>query len=134
MNNRLTRSVAVGAVLLAGVVATLALSSRTSAAPGWREPAGRTPASFEYCSLRFVRVPGAFQWYFSSADRRINASDLERISEKLGCEYRRTRDAESGDVVDVLNHLGGQGWDLVSHSATGDSREYRQSWYFQRAR
>jgi hypothetical protein len=134
MNTRITRSIAVGAVLLACVITTLFLTSRSSAAPGWREPSRPAVASYEYCSLRFVRVPGAYQWYFSSADRRINASDLERISEKLGCEYRRSRDAETGDVVDVLNHLGGQGWNLVSHSATGDSREYRQSWYFQRAR
>src|SRR5918999_4781805 len=102
MNTRITRSVAVGAVLLACVIATLAFTSRSSAAPGWREPVARPAPSFEYCSLRFVRVPGAYQWYFSSADRRINASDLERISEKLGCEFRRSRDAESGDVVDVL--------------------------------
>jgi hypothetical protein len=135
MNTRIQRSVAVGAVLLACVISTLALSSRpSSAAPGWREPVRAAAPNYEYCSLRFVRVPGAYQWYFSSADRRINSSDLERLSEKLGCEYRRHRDAESGDVVDVLNHLGGQGWELVSHNATGDSKEYRQAWYFRRVR
>ena len=134
MNTRITRSVAVGAVLLACVITTLALSSRSSAAPGWRESVRPAAPNFEYCSLRFVRVPGAHQWYFSSADRRINSSDLERLSEKLGCEFRRFRDAESGDVVDVLNHLGAEGWELVSHNATGDSREYRQAWYFRRAK
>jgi hypothetical protein len=135
MNTRISRGVAVGAVLLACVIATLALSSRSSsAAPGWREPVRPVAPTYEYCSLRFVRVPGAFQWYYSAADRRINSADLERLSEKLGCEFRRYRDAEAGDVVDVLNHLGGQGWELVSHNATGDSREYRQAWYFRRVR
>ena len=135
MNTRITRSVALAAVLLACVITPLVLSSRSNAAPGWREPAVRVPVpAYEYCSLRFVRVPGAYQWYFSSQDRRLNTSDLERMSEKLGCEYRRHRDAETGDVVDVLNYLGGQGWELVSHNATGDSREYRQSWYLRRVR
>jgi hypothetical protein len=135
MNNRMVRSVAVCAVLSACVLVPLALSRRSEAAPGWRESVNRGPQpAFEYCSLRFVRVPGAYQWYFSSPERRLSDSDLERLTQKLGCETRRYRDSESGDVIDILNHLGSQGWELVSHAATGDSREYRQSWHFRRVR
>ncbi len=83
---------------------------------------GPTPVSWEYCE---------FSWYgerhrVEFANRVVEAKSLPELAEKLG---KRTNQNHS---TAILNVLGEQGWELVSHQVLIDAGVRRYYWIFKR--
>jgi hypothetical protein len=83
---------------------------------------GPTPISWEYCE---------FSWYgerhrVEFANRVVEAKSLLELAEKLG---KRT---DQNHSTAIINILGEQGWELVTHVVYTDNGVRRYYWTFKR--
>lgn len=71
-------------------------------------------AKWEYATLVRQHQPGqrAERWSFASGEQRINGVPLDELYQKF-----RVDNPETASEVSVLDKLGDDGWELVSHTA-----------------
>ncbi len=109
------RTIHVYTVALAVLLLSLLLANAHSApAPETKRP------QWEYVTLRQTNYGVALEL----PDRVIRADTCSKVLEKLG------RKSSRNDATAVLNVLGEEGWELVSH--THDAKEQAQTWTFKR--
>jgi hypothetical protein len=77
---------------------------------------------WEYCE--FSKVGDRYR--VEAGEQVYEARDLVKLSEKLG------RPTRLNHVTAILNILGAEGWELVSHQYHGDGAARRHYWTFKR--
>ncbi|MFN0138018.1 MAG: hypothetical protein ACKVS9_18095 [Phycisphaerae bacterium] len=100
-------------VALAVLIATVPLAFARGQAHDRR-------ARWEYATLVRQHQPGqrGERWSFASGEQRINAAPLDELYQKF-----RVDNPETASEVSVLNKLGEDGWELVSHAAVSVDAE-----------
>jgi hypothetical protein len=103
--------------------------------PGPRQPpaAGEEPAKatgkWEYCSI-FGDFRGKCGW--SKGDGEIVVDSWKELAQKMDVTVKEKDPSDRSIRLAIFNHLGAQGWELVSHSAMVEGVTYAETFTFKR--
>ena len=103
--------------------------------PGPRQPqaAGEEPAratvKWEYCSV-FGDHRGKCGW--SKSDGEVFVDSWKALAQKMDVKLKEKDPSDRSIRLAIFNHLGAQGWELVSHSAMVSDATYAETFMFKR--
>lgn len=126
----LHRSVVVVAAL--GLVAAVCWYVQAQPRAAGEQPA-KPVTKWEYATLYHGNQP-----IWTTPAEELYAQTWQELAERMKVTIPKAKDAGSGTVrATILNHLGSQGWELVSHSATvaglpGGAMSKTDTWVFKR--
>lgn len=83
---------------------------------------------WEYCSVQ-GSSKGQCKWLMR--DRIVDTENWKELAAKLNVEGKK-KDAEGSSRLAVFNHLGADGWEMVSQSAMVAGASYVEEWIFKR--
>lgn len=118
------RTTLVLSILLCAAVALQTTTTRPATAQE-----KQAPVKWEYGTITIpiaVRTgtPGGYAW--TTGREYVAGDNWKDLAEKLKVELK-DKDAPTAKIrVQVLNHLGAQGWELVSHSETNPSFTFKR--------
>jgi hypothetical protein len=103
--------------------------------PGPRQlpAAGEEPAKvtvkWEYCSV-FGDHRGKCGW--SKGDEELFVDSWKALAAKMDVKLKEKDPSDRSIRLAIFNHLGAQGWELVSHSAIVSDATYAETFMFKR--
>jgi len=112
-------------IVVAAAFLALSIASEASSAVPVLGPEKEKPAKWEYGLLT---VGGGCHW--NVPDEAVSAKSWRELAEKVKAPVaiekpnETTRATERIAIVAVLNHLGKQGWELVSHNSDNSQETY----------
>jgi hypothetical protein len=112
-------------ILAAGMLLGSLVFGRPASAPVSAQPAGAGVARWEYAELSSLSTGKTW----STPDKTLTVKSWEELLKKVGLKANAPFPA-------LLTYFGGQGWELVSHTATsivnGGLIQTSETWSFKR--
>ncbi len=120
-------------VLATCVFATVTVLCVTFFGPRQPQALGAEPAKatvqWEYCSV-FGDHRGKCGW--SKGDGEIFMDSWKALAQKMDVTLKEKDPRDRSIRLAIFNHLGAQGWELVSHSAMVSDATYTETFVFKR--
>lgn len=108
-------------------VLVLAVAGAAVAASPWPQPAAADPPARPADKWEYAAVSEQDEVTWSGPGQAVTALNWYELADKLGAPGRKQGQVPATVRVLVLNHLGSQGWELVTHAATPDTDRRRGS-------
>jgi hypothetical protein len=120
-------------ILATSFFATVAFLCVTFPGPRQSQAAGVEPAKatvkWEYCSV-FGDHRGKCGW--SKGDAEIFVDSWKALAQKMDVTLKEKDPSDRSIRLAIFNHLGAQGWELVSHSTMVSDATYAETFMFKR--